>query len=641
MKTDTSSSSLSELQRHYRLLQSEYEYEKENYLQKSSSGGLFRKIQQGLCRWPLTAGRSYYNSQNQAVIEVQWEQEEETEHNFEYGRPVRFFSVDNGGNQQFFNFTCTISYVQNNRMIVVLSHASLAALLQQTSSLGVQLWFDETTYKAMFSSLTQVAGARNNRLAELREILSGEEPPRSCPVFPVRFPWLNSKQEEAVNHVLTARDTAIIHGPPGTGKTTTLVEAIYEILRRENQVLVCAQSNTAVDWISEKLTDRGINVLRIGNPTRVNDKMLSFTYERRFEAHPSYPALWSMRKNLREINLLLRNKPKSEQHQLRDRQIQLRQRITETEIKIHQDLFGEARVIASTLTGAANRLLAGQHFSTLFIDEAAQALEAACWIAITKANRVIFAGDHCQLPPTVKCQEAAQGGLADTLMQKIARRKPETVSLLETQYRMNETIMKFPSQWFYHNRLEAAPEVRDRKISAYDTPLVWYDTAGLPLQEEQWGEGQSRLNKTEARLMTGILKNYMQNIGQTRIQEEHIDFGLISPYKAQVSYIRRLIRNDSFFRPFRSQIRINTVDGFQGQECDVIFISLVRANTEGRIGFLSDLRRMNVAITRARMKLMLSGDSSTLTRHHFYRSLYEYTATNGTLISLSPSTSPE
>ena len=421
-----------------------------------------------------------------------------------------------------------------------------------------------------------------------------------------------------------AKDVAIVHGPPGTGKTTTLVEAIYETLHRENQVLVCAQSNMAVDWISEKLVDRGVPVLRIGNPTRVNDKMLSFTYERRFESHPDYPQLWSIRKATRD--LYSQNRKGANRENIRQKINSLKDRATELEIRINEALFSEARVIACTLVSSANRVLMGMKFGTLFIDEAAQALEAACWIAIRKADRVVLAGDHCQLPPTIKCIEAMRGGLDETLMQKIVRNKPEAVSLLKIQYRMNDEIMKFSSDWFYHGELKSAPEVKYRSILDFDTSIVWVNTEGMDCNEEFVGESFGRINKAEAALSIEELKRYINKIGKERLLEERIDFGLISPYKAQVQYLRQLIKKDAFFKPFRGLITINTVDGFQGQERDVILISLVRANEDGQIGFLNDLRRMNVAITRARMKLIILGDASTLTKHPFYKKLYDYIA---------------
>ena len=615
-------SPLALLQKQELLLRMEYEYEKEQFRQQTETMGIGRKVKRGMCWYPLSVGRSYYNSLNQLVVEVERREDKDIEHVFEFGRPVCFFTQDASERLHHFNFTATVNYVDEDRMVVVLPGASALTDIQNAARLGVQLYFDETTYRLMFEALGQVIKAKNNRLAELRDIFHGTLKASVFTFAPTRFPWLNATQEEAVNKVLHAKDVAIVHGPPGTGKTTTLVEAIYETLHRENQVLVCAQSNMAVDWISEKLVDRGVSVLRIGNPTRVNDKMLSFTYERRFESHPDYPQLWSIRKAVRDLHT--QNRKGANRESIRQKINSLKDRATELEIRINTDLFSEARVIACTLTGSANRVLTGMKFGTLFIDEAAQALEAACWIAIRKAGRVVLAGDHQQLPPTVKCIEAMRGGLDKTLMQHIVHNKPEAVSLLKTQYRMNDEIMRFPSDWFYHGQLASAPEVKYRSILDFDTPIVWVNTEGTDSGEEFVGESFGRINKAEATLSIEELKRYIEKIGKERLLEERIDFGLISPYKAQVQYLRQLIRKDAFFKPFRHLITINTVDGFQGQERDVILISLVRANEDGQIGFLNDLRRMNVAITRARMKLIILGDAPTLTKHPFYKKLYEY-----------------
>lgn len=610
------------LQHQYELLQVEYEYEKEQFKQQTELMGIERKIKRGMCWYPLNLGRNYYNALNQLVIEVERREDKDIEHQFEYGRPVCFFTQDVSGKLNYLNFVATVNYVDEDRMVVILPSVDALLALQSKEVVGVQLYFDETSYRLMFEALKQVIGAKNNRLAELRDIFHGTQPASTFSFHPLRFPWLNATQEEAVNKVLHAKDVAIVHGPPGTGKTTTLVEAVYETLHRENQVLVCAQSNMAVDWISEKLVDRGVSVLRIGNPSRVNDKMLSFTYERRFESHPDYPQLWSIRKAIRE--LYARSRKGAEREAVRQKINSLKDRATELEIRINESLFSEARVIACTLVGSANRLLTGQKFGTLFIDEAAQALEAACWIPIRKADRVILAGDHCQLPPTVKAPEALRAGLGHTLMQTIVKSKPDTVSLLKLQYRMNDEIMRFSSEWFYGGMLQSAPEVKYRSILDFDTPIEWINTEGLDCNEEFIGENYGRINKSEAELSIEQLKGYITKIGRERFLDERIDVGMISPYKAQVQYLRRLVRNDAFFKPYRQAITINTVDGFQGQERDVILISLVRANEEGQIGFLNDLRRMNVAITRARMKLIILGDASTLTRHAFYKKLYTY-----------------
>lgn len=609
------------LQHQQLLLRMEYEYEKEEFRRQTETMGVARKVKRGLCWFPVTAGRSFYNSLNQLVLEVTRTEDTDIEHAFEYGRPVCFFRQAADGSLHYYNFQAVVSYADESRMVIIMPGAGSIVEVQNAERLGVQLYFDETSYRTMFEALEDVLRAKGNRLAELRDTLLGPLTPGFRQLYPVRFPWLNSTQESAVNRVLCAREVAIVHGPPGTGKTTTLVEAIYETLHREPQVLVCAQSNTAVDWIAEKLVDRGLSVLRIGNPTRVNDKMLSFTYERRFEDHPLYSELWGIRKELRSLKGQGRRGSYNEREALRSRMSRLRDRATALEVQINADLLDGAHVIASTLVSSNHRLLNGYRFGTLFIDEAAQALEAACWIAIRKADRVVLAGDHQQLPPTVKCYEALKGGLGCTLMETVVKNKPESVSLLTLQYRMNEEIMQFSSDWFYGGQLQAAPEVRCRSILDWDSPISWIDTSGMEFKEEFVGENFGRINRQEAILLLDELQKYIARIGGKRILDERIDFGIISPYKAQVQYLRGRIKSSDALRPYRSLLTVNTVDGFQGQERDVVFISLVRANEEGQIGFLSDLRRMNVAMTRARMKLVILGEAETLTRHAFYRKL--------------------
>ncbi len=626
----TQTSPIQALQQQRLLLQLEYETEKEAFRQQTQQTGIERRVKRGDAWWPVKFSKSYYNSLNQLALELVRTADTDIEHNFEFGKPVAFFRIDSGETAiHHFRLTGIVSYVDGDRMVVTVPDGFPTVDLQNAttpdSSLGIQLSFDETSYRLMIEALDRTIRGKG-RLGYLRDLFYSHQKPETFVFPPIHFPYLNATQEEAVNMVLRAKDVAIVHGPPGTGKTTTLVEAIRETLMRENQVLVCAQSNMAVDWISEKLVDRGINVLRIGNPTRVNDKMLSFTYERRFEAHPDYPHLWAIRKAIRELRSRRKNVGSSAYHQKLE---SLKSRATELEIRINNDLFGEARVIASTLVGAANRLLDGQKFGTLFIDEAAQALEAACWIPLRRVSRVVLAGDHCQLPPTVKSIAALKAGLGKTLMERIVEMHPEAVTLLKIQYRMNDDIMRFSSNYFYHGQVESAPEVKYRSILDMDVPMTWIDTSqfDLPLtsfKEEFVGESFGRINKAEAELTLLALQNYFEKIGKQRLLDERIDVGIISPYRAQVQYLRRLLMKREYFKPFRRLISVNTVDGFQGQERDIIVISLVRSNDEGQIGFLRDLRRMNVAITRARMKLIILGNAPTMTRHPFYRQLWQY-----------------
>lgn len=630
------------MQRLRQLLALEYESEKEEFRVQSERMGIQRKIHRGICWYPVEASRSYYNSLNQLVVEIVKKKHDEAyediEHSFEYGKPVQFFqtlSTNTQNSTSYFPISSMVSYVDGDRMVVTLPSSQALIDLQNATQLGVQLYFDETSYKTMFHALDDVINAKNNRLADLKVIFAGQQTPKKLTIAPLRFPWLNNTQEQAVNEVLRAKDVEVVHGPPGTGKTTTLVEAIYETLHRETQVLVCAQSNMAVDWISEKLVDHGVPVLRIGNPSRVNDKMLSFTYERKFESHPNYPELWSIRKTIQQIK---ENRKRGDN--VHQKIARLRDRATELEIAINAQLFDEARVVACTLVGAANKLLVRHKFSTLFIDEAAQALEPACWIAIRRASRVIFAGDHQQLPPTIKCYDALKQGLGVTLMERIVANQPDAVTLLKVQYRMNDAIMKFSSNWFYHGEVQSDESVKHRSVLDWEHPIQWVDgnemlqqvneelrdeeKLNIDFTEQFVGENHGRINKAEAELVLTTLRNYIDKIGKERFLEERLDVGIISPYKVQTQYLRQQIRKREEFKPFRQVISVNTVDGFQGQERDIILISLVRSNDNGMIGFLSDLRRMNVAMTRARMKLIIFGDKETLQHHTFYRKLIQY-----------------
>lgn len=655
-----------------RLLAMEYEYEKQEYQQLCQQVGIQRRIRQGKCWYPVMIIRSFYNALDQYCVELTCPEEiltrevrnqetgelanKDIEFEFEPGKPVAFFRVatktqesalgtdaiqlaegTNTAKTIFFPYTSQISRYDGQRLQVTVPNAQAAQVLREYALqglLGVQLSFDATTYRVMREAIHEWQETDDKKMLHLRSVLIGTDQPGFRVEQPVSFPWLNVSQQKAVQKVLCAREVAIVHGPPGTGKTTTLVEAIGETLRREAQVMVCAQSNAAVDWISEQLLARGISVLRVGNPMRVSDNLLAATYERRYEAHPDYTELWACRKGIREAvaklggNRLSGSERASTQNHLS----KLRNRALELEIRINEELFANSRVIACTLIGTASRVLERKHFPTLFIDEAAQAFEAGCWAAIRHADRVVFAGDHKQLPPTVKCREAEKAGLGRTLMEVVAQSKPSCVELLTIQYRMHKDIMQFSSDWFYHGRLVAAPECAERTIVPIDPPLIWIDTCNLGYEEEQNPLSQSRLNTNEGILLVETLKLYVGQLGIDRLIANRVDFGIISPYKSQVQLLRRLIRQERDLKPLLPFITVNTVDGFQGQERDVILISMVRGNDDGRIGFLNDLRRMNVAITRARMKLIILGDTTTLSHTKFYHKLITHVTNHGRML---------
>ena len=582
-------------------------------------------IHEPACRYPIQLGNNAYNPLGQLTLELRYEvDEDEVELDFEPGKPATFFYLTERGANDL-QHQCYVEAVGDGAMSVSLpSKAALQSLrdLAERHFLGVQVGVDNTSFRVMQESLAAAEHKEDERFVRLREVLLGNTKPVFRKLPRLSFPWLNPSQNDAIQKVVEGQEVSIIHGPPGTGKTTTLVEAIIETLQRETQVLVCAPSNAAVDWISEQLMRRSVNVLRIGNPLRISDEMLSCSYERRYSSHPDYHELWNIRRALAQ------GAKGDQAHRLRDRQ-------TELEIKINADLFNEARVVSCTLIGSAYRLMERRRFSTLFIDEAAQALEPACWAAILKADRVVMSGDHQQLPPTVKNIQAARGGLTDTLMQKVVGLHPQCVTLLTVQYRMNQDIMSFSSRWFYHSRLQAAPEAGHRQVIPLDTPLTWIDTSALDYEEKE-NRYRSRSNSQEARLVIKTLRDYIEMISPQKIESERVDFGIITPYRGQARLIRRLLKMQHYFRRLKRHITVGTVDGFQGQERDVIVISLVRDNAEGNIGFLRDLRRMNVAITRARMKLIIVGNAQTLSRHRFYRALAEHIRQQGEMITIPP-----
>ncbi|MBR2959742.1 MAG: AAA family ATPase [Bacteroidales bacterium] len=599
-------------------------------------------IREPSCRYPVSLGASDYNAMGQLTLELRYEvADDEVELDFEPGRPVTLFYLANDGAKEM-PHQCYVELVRDGAMTIsVPSKAAIQSIrsLADRNLIGVQLGVDNTSFRVMDGALTEAARKEDERFVRLRDVLLDNAKPSFRSLPRLSFPWLNRSQEDAIQKVVEAQEVSIIHGPPGTGKTTTLVEAIIETLQRETQVLVCAPSNAAVDWISTQLMRRGVGVLRVGNPLRMSDETLECSYERRYAAHPDYHELWNIRRTLREGGIGPEKARK------------LRERQNELELKINNDIFNEARVVSCTLVGSAYRIMDRRRFSTLFIDEAAQALEPACWAAILRADRVVMGGDHQQLPPTVKSLEAARGGLADTLMQKVVGLHPQCVSLLTVQYRMNKAIMAFSSRWFYHGQLKAAPEAAQRLVSPLDTPLTWIDTSGSSGNSGISGasgtagttEARTRTgsltNSQEARLVIHTLRDYIDMVSPGRVESERVDFGIITPYRGQARLIRRLLKMQHYFRKLRRHITVGTVDGFQGQERDVIVISLVRSNAEGSIGFLRDLRRMNVAMTRARMKLIIVGNAETLSHHRFYRELIEHVRRHGEFVCV-PSSEP-
>ncbi|POY36326.1 IGHMBP2 family helicase [Solitalea longa] len=593
------------------------------------------RVKNGNSWYPVIITQTGYGRGEQVFVEIERTTAKGTDHQLQTGKRASLFSnVNNQASKQ--RTEGVIGTAVKDKLRIYLNADELPEWINQ-GKIGVDLLFDETSYKEMDETLRLVADAQNNRLSELREILLGHSPAGFSTISssPLQNA-LNESQQLAIQQILSANDVAIVHGPPGTGKTTTFVEAIKQVTLLEKQVLVTAPSNTAVDLLCERLDAEGLNVVRIGHPARVGDHLADLVIDNKITQHEYFNDIKNIRKKAEEFRSLAfkykRNfgKEESRQRQLLFNEARsLKQEAIKLEDYIISDILSEAQVIACTLVGANNQTLKDRTFKTVFIDEAAQALEPACWIPIMKAGRVIMAGDHFQLPPTVKSFEAGKQGLNTTLFEKTIKRQ-QVDSLLNVQYRMHKAIMEFSNQQFYHGKLVAADSVVDHRLFANDeNTLLFIDTAGCGF-DEKIENSRSAFNPEEGILLLSYLNDFVQQFSLNDAEKfERIKrIGIISPYKAQVAYLSEQVENFDQLCSIREKIRFNTVDGFQGQECDLIAISLVRSNDKNEIGFLGDTRRMNVAMTRAKKKLLIIGDSATLSSHPFYAAFLEHVQTN-------------
>jgi len=630
-----------ELNKVSKLLKLEQEEDLAQYKLKSTRTSIQERKQSGLCWYPVIITKTEIGFGNKIVVEIERTGSRDQLHLFQTGKAAAIFSNAQGNqghdSQQLSGVIMTL---KRNKLTLATTKEDLPDWIDD-GKLGIDLTFDEISYKEMEFAMRKVSEAQDNRLAQLRNILYGAQPAVSYPSNKFEpDPHLNASQNEAIKNIEAAKDVAIIHGPPGTGKTTTLVQAILRTLQREQRLLVCAPSNTAVDLVTEKLAAQGVNVIRIGNPSRVSDILLHHTLDAQIMDHKAYKEVKELRKNAEEYKAMaLQFKRKfgwEEREQRRLYKEQSRALLAEAdhiERYITDDLLDRVQVITCTLVGSANRLIRHLTYDTVFIDEAAQALEPACWIPITRANRVVLAGDHCQLPPTVKSLVAEKGGLEVTLFQKCIERQPKVAVMLRTQYRMHQHIMQFSNQQFYQGQLEAHESVAASDLHAFnpaflpDLAVEFIDTAGCGYTEKSFAEGASTANPEEADLLLRHLQHLLREYTPEQMTEAPLKIGIISPYRAQINYLKDEVEHHEWLHSLQNkrQLSVGTVDSFQGQERDIIYISMVRSNDTGEIGFLSDIRRMNVAMTRARKKLVIIGDSATLAQHAFYQDFISYT----------------
>ncbi|MFZ6010008.1 MAG: AAA domain-containing protein, partial [Bacteroidota bacterium] len=608
----------------------------EQYRQKVLLRSLSQRTKEGTTWYPVSLKRDYIGTGERLVIEIERTNHLDQPHSFQSGKLVSVFS-NASGKPEHEHVNGVINYVRDNTMVITINSDDLPDWLDD-GMLGVDVMFDEMTYREMEFALKEVIKAEDNRVAHLKKIIFGAERStlRTENIKPEASGILNEIQYEALIKVISIEDVGFIHGPPGTGKTTTLVQAIKYVAKSEKQVLVCAPSNAAVDLLVDKLSELGLNTLRIGHPARVTEQTLSKTLDAKIASHPSYQELRALRKKMEQVRAAAskfkRNygyHEKEQRRQLKQEAKLLKSDADLLEFYIVNDLLQNSEAICCTLVGSSHPVLRGKKFNTVFIDEAAQALEPACWIPLLRSQRVIFAGDHQQLPPTIKSMEAARQGLAETLFEKGVKNQPHAASMLQVQYRMHEDIMKFSSRYFYKDKLIAHESVRTKLLRPNQSPVEFIDTAGCGYAEAQDPETLSRMNVEEAQLLMTQVEKLAEEVGVDLWIQEQITLGIITPYSAQVDQLRKLAEASSVLESLNKLVAINTVDAFQGQERDVIAISFVRSNDKGEVGFLGDIRRTNVAMTRARKKLIMVGDSATLGSHPFYLELLDFTQAEG------------
>jgi len=613
-----------------RLLRRERQADLEYYRQKVLLKSLHQRVQEGTTWYPVRLKSDYIGTSERLVVELERNNHLEQPHAFQAGKSVSLFSNASGkpGKE---HVNGVINYVCDNSMVVTLQGDEFPDWIDD-GQLGVDVMFDEMSYREMESAMRAVIKAEGSRIADFREMLLGTASPApSLYSDPPDSPALNNSQLAALRLALGTQDIAFIHGPPGTGKTTTLVDAIAGAIREEKQVLVTAPSNAAVDLLADKLSEKGLTVLRIGHPARVTEASLDKTLDARITGHPHYAELRSLRKRMEHLKSMALKYKRNFGYAEREQRRMLMQESKAIkadadllEFHIVNDLLQRAEVICCTLVGCSHPVLRGRKYKTAFIDEAGQALEPASWIPLLRCERAIFAGDHQQLPPTIKSNEAARDGLAVTLFEKGIKNHPAKSSMLQVQYRMNEAIMGFSSGYFYNGKLVAHDSVRASLLGPHQSPVEFIDTAGCGFSESQDPETLSRFNEEEAHLLIRTVEKLIEDVGTESCLQESITMGIITPYRSQVDLLHKLAEQSAVLEPLHKLVTINTVDAFQGQERDVIAITFVRSNDKAEVGFLADIRRTNVAMTRAKKKLIMIGDSATLGAYPFYVQLLEY-----------------
>lgn len=540
-------------------------------------------------------------------------------HSFQGASPVSLFSAKEGNEDE--SIQGIVGYVDDTRMKIMFYRDELPDWIDE-GKIGVNLLFDSKTYDEMFRALNEVINVESGRLKDLREKLLGYKNPEFYDRTNVHSVKLNESQNSALNDIVNAEDVAVVHGPPGTGKTTTLVEAVKELVKLEKKILVCAPSNAAVDHFTKCLAIEGVNVIRVGNISKIEPANSDRTLDVIISQHRDFKQIRELKKRAVELRKMggkykrSFGREEAEQRKLLFQEAKnLNKEARELEKYIVDTTIQSADVITSTLIGSTHEYLKECTFDVVIIDEAGQALEPGCWVPILKADKVVLAGDPFQLPPTVKSREAEKRGLTTTLLEKAIQRLPR-ISLLDVQYRMNSTIAAYSNHYFYSGKLNAHDSVAERRFDDAFLPVEFIDTAGCGFEESGDEDGSSKSNHEEARVVEAHLDQLLFSLGSND------SVAVISPYRGQVLLLQERFSG-------HEKVVVNTIDSFQGQERDVVYISLVRSNERGEIGFLKDYRRMNVAMTRAKKKLVVIGDSATLGEDKFFAGFLDYVEKSG------------
>lgn len=609
------------------LLQLEKEEDRNAYLKLTESASAAERRANGITWYPIAIRDTELGRGDYLTVEVERTTHQDITHQLRAGMPAVLFSNHDPREDRAEG---VITFLNGNRLKISLRTDELPDW-SRNGKLGIDLLFDDNSYEEMEQALRR-AGALSDDPNEgkLVQILTSKQQPAFETVTTAANSRLNASQQAALDKIVSANELAIVHGPPGTGKTTTLVQAIKTLLQREHrQILVVAPSNAAVDLLSEKLADEGLNVLRAGNPARISQKLLSLTLDSKTAEDSRMKEVKKLKKQANAFRDMAhkykRNFGKAEREQrkaLFDEARKIMKGVEQTEQYVQDSLIQQAQVITATLVGANHYSIRNLKFHTVVIDEAGQALEPACWIPVLKAEKVIMAGDHFQLPPTIKSNEAGKQGLNLTLMERCVALHPEAVVMLEEQYRMHASIMGYSAQVFYSERLKAHHSVAEHLLHDKDIPLAFVDTAGCGFEEKT--EGTSISNPEEAAFVLKHLTQLVTALRAYYTTETFPSIAVIAPYRQQIQLLQELAPHHPELTAINDKLSINTVDSFQGQERDIVYISMTRSNTDNVIGFLADTRRMNVAMTRARKKLVMIGDSATLATLPFYTGLIAY-----------------